>query len=90
MYIVAYDITEEHERRSVVRVLEGYGHGVQKSVWVCHIHGAQARRMLKALKELQLRSGFLLSWELPDSALPECIGQCPANLALEMPRVYIV
>ncbi len=90
MYIVAYDITDDRERRQVSRILDGYGYGVQRSVYVCHIHGVQARRMLAALKKLDVRSGFLLSWKLPDSVTPEQLGNCPPDLPLKPERVFII
>ena len=90
MYIVAYDITDDRERRLVSRVLDGYGHGVQHSVYLCHIRGTQARRMMAALKALDVKSGFILCWKSPDSSIPERIGSCPPNLPLGPDRVFII
>lgn len=90
VYIVAYDITDDRERRRVNRILDGYGHGVQRSVYVCHISKAQARRMVADLKKLNLQSGFLLSWKLQDHVMPEQIGSCPSDLSLRPERVIII
>lgn len=87
---MAYDITDDRERRKVSRVLDGFGFSVQRSVYLCHIQSEQARRMLTALKALDVKSGFILSWKAPDSSMPERIGSCPPNLPLEPQRVFVI
>ncbi|WP_368493182.1 CRISPR-associated endonuclease Cas2 [Desulfovibrio piger] len=56
MYLVAYDITDDRERRLVSRLLNGYGYSLQRSLYICHIHASQARRMLAALEKLGRRA----------------------------------
>lgn len=90
MYIVAYDIADNRERRQVSRVLDGYGHGVQRSVYVCHIRETQARHMLEKLRALNVRTGFVLSWKVPDTAVPESVGPCPPHLPLTPEHVLII
>ncbi len=90
MYIVAYDITEDNERRQVSRILDGYGQRVQRSVYLCSIPARTAHRMFAALEELHLCSGFILAWRIGDKVSPECLGVCPENLALEPVRVFVV
>lgn len=82
MYLAAYDIADNGERKRVSRILDGYGHGIQRSVYVCHVREAQARRMLTALRALNVRTGFILVWKVPDSAMPESVGACPPQLPL--------
>ena len=47
MYLVAYDITDDRERRLVSRLLDGYGYSLQRSLYICHIHASQARRICR-------------------------------------------
>ena len=90
MYLVAYDITDDRERRLVSRLPDGYGYSLQRSLYICHIHASQARRMLTAREELDIRSGFALSWKLPDTGRPACFGACPPDLPLKPERVLII
>ena len=90
MYIVAYDVTDDKERRKVSRVLDGYGHSVQKSVYICHIGETLHRKMLKSLNELDVKTGVLLCWKMPDTAEPEKIGAYPEGLPLRREKAFVL
>ena len=48
------------------------------------------KELLAALEELDIHSGFVLSWKLPDADRPACFGNCPPDLPLEPERVLII
>ena len=48
------------------------------------------KELLTALEELDIRSGFVLSWKLPDTGRPACFGNCPPDLPLAPERVLII
>ncbi|WP_455551841.1 hypothetical protein [Desulfovibrio sp.] len=48
------------------------------------------KELLTALEQLDIRSGFVLSWKLPDAGRPACFGACPPDLPLEPERVLII
>ena len=71
------------------RATHGHFSGVRA---LCRLGGECSgfKELLAALEELDIRSGFVLSWKLPDAGRPACFGNCPPDLPLEPERVLII
>lgn len=52
MYVISYDISEDKRRNKVAKLLEGYGHRVQYSVFECHINEKKLKMLYAALMDL--------------------------------------
>jgi len=52
LYQVSYDIVSDKTRRKVVKVLEGVGNRVQKSVYFCDLDGRASERLEMELTRL--------------------------------------
>lgn len=50
--IICYDITDNHRRSKVARLLEGWGERVQESVFECHISATQQRQIMSDIAQL--------------------------------------
>ncbi len=90
MYIFSYDITDDKERRRVSKVLDGYGFRVQKSIYVCWISPALAKRLCDKLNGLGLLTGFVLSWHVPDNTSCTSLGQAPSDLNTEPVSAIVI
>ena len=53
-FVVAYDLADDRERRSVARLLGGYGFRTQFSVWECRLTRADQRRLKQRLEAKRL------------------------------------
>lgn len=62
MYIVSYDITDDKERKNVIKVLECYGERIQKSVWQCEISKFELSKLLTSLRSLKIETGNIQIW----------------------------
>ena len=62
MYIVAYDITDNKERKAVSKKIEKYGERIQKSVWICYITSVECKKLRLSLEELSIESGNIHIW----------------------------
>ncbi len=78
-YIVAYDISDDTERRAVDRILIGYGFRVQKSVFSCSLSRGERERFLTALRGLELKTGNIMIWRTQANAQRIDVG-VPAHL----------
>ena len=59
---VCYDVSDNRKRRQVVKVLEGFGQRVQKSVFECHIGDKQFVELKQRLSKIQLPEGDLVRY----------------------------
>jgi CRISPR-associated protein Cas2 len=59
-YAVAYDISDDAERRAVDRLLKGWGQRVQKSVFLATLPRHGAKRLRAELDRLELKTGTVL------------------------------
>jgi CRISPR-associated protein Cas2 len=50
--VVAYDISDDRRRLRVMKMLQGYGHHVQESVFECDLEPAVYRKMVQRLHVL--------------------------------------
>jgi CRISPR-associated protein Cas2 len=50
LYVVAYDTPSDRRRRKLAKLLEGYGHRVQDSVYECWLLPHQRNRLVARLR----------------------------------------
>jgi CRISPR-associated protein Cas2 len=63
MYLaVCYDVASHRTRRRVVKVLEGYGRRVQKSVFECRLSDQQYAQLKSKLSQLFKKEGDLVRY----------------------------
>jgi len=62
MYIIAYDLSDEKERKSVIRVLEQFCDRVQFSVWCCTLSYDYIEKIQKRISSLNIQSGQIDIW----------------------------
>lgn len=60
--MVSYDISNDSRRRTVQRVLEGYGERVQYSVFECHLEDVQLERLIGEIKRVVDSSCDQVRW----------------------------
>jgi CRISPR-associated protein Cas2 len=77
LYLACYDVTDDAERERVCGVLEGYGLRVQKSVFECRLTRSARERLLLALGELKIESGFLYLYKLGSELRRQSVGNIP-------------
>lgn len=58
-YVVAYDISDDRERRRVDTLLCGFGFRVQKSVFECRLSRGAKVRLAAALKDMAPLTGSI-------------------------------
>jgi CRISPR-associated protein Cas2 len=54
-YIVAYDISDQRRWRRVYKLMRGYGHWLQLSLFQCRLSGARRAEMAMRLEEMIAR-----------------------------------
>ena len=77
LHLIAYDTPSDQRRRRVAKVLEGYGHRVQDSVFECWLNPLQRDALLQRLRrQLSLRQDSLRIYILcaKDVADVQCLG----------------
>lgn len=79
-YVVAYDISDNRERGRVDKILKNYGFRIQKSVFECKLNEALKRKMIKELKLLDIKTGFIKIYELTEIIEAETIGECKEDI----------
>jgi CRISPR-associated protein Cas2 len=52
LYIVTYDIADERRWRRVFRLMHGYGHWLQLSVFQCRLNAQRRTEMARRLEEV--------------------------------------
>lgn len=75
-YLLAYDISDDRERRRVEKLLMGYGFRRQLSVFICRLTRSDKTRLLHQLEEFALTSGFVLMVRIAHDSPVETIGTC--------------
>ncbi|MBN2533486.1 MAG: CRISPR-associated endonuclease Cas2 [Spirochaetales bacterium] len=58
-YLVVYDISADKERTKVQKLLEGYGFGIQKSVFECLLSKRLKRELIQKLEKMNIKTGFI-------------------------------
>ena len=74
-WAVAYDISVNRERVRVEKVLRGWGHRVQKSVFLVTVSRGGMERLKVELERLKVQSGTILFMRLLSDHDPVAIGQ---------------
>lgn len=59
LFCICYDLSDDHERHQLAKVLQAYGERVQYSVFECHLTRSSAQRLHQQLRALQLKSGHV-------------------------------
>ena len=89
-YVVAFDVTENGERRRVNKVLKRHGIRVQKSVFEVRMTKGVRQRLLHDLNALELESGFILMYRLQANGTREVVGVPPGDLHDESRPAFVV
>lgn len=79
LFVVCYDISDDRERRRVDRLLLGYGHRRQHSVFECRLPVAARRRLNQQLEALRLCTGHVRIYRVFAGAASPVIGAAPAD-----------
>ena len=74
-YAVAYDLSDDRERARVDKLLKGWGHRAQKSVFLILASRRGAQQLQARLEELKLQSGGVLMLRLQGGVAPIAIGR---------------
>lgn len=78
-WLVAYDITSDHERAKVDRLLKGWGFRLQKSLWSVATGRPGIKRLADALEALGIQTGQVLIFRLESDQAPIAIGKAFEN-----------
>lgn len=73
-YAVVYDISSDAERARVHKALKGFGINVQKSVFECRLTRGMRDELLKKLKKLEIKSGYIKVYKLEYSSRRDVVG----------------
>ena len=79
LYAICYDISNDRERRSVDKLLSGYGYRRQRSVFECRLTTAARKRLQVQLDRLSSASGHVLLYRVAAGGQPETVGQAPPD-----------
>lgn len=74
-FAVAYDLSDDRERARVDKVLKGWGHRVQKSVFMVRVPRRGVERLKAELQRLELHSGSVLFFRLQGNVRITSIGR---------------
>ncbi len=74
-YAVVYDLSNDRERDRVDKVLKGWGHRAQKSVFLVLTSRYGIKQLRAQLEALALESGTVLILRLQAEVEPVAIGQ---------------
>lgn len=67
-YVIVYDLSENKERYHVDRILKGWGHRVQKSVFLIKTNRHGVHQLKAELEKLNLKTGSVLFLRLQTGA----------------------
>jgi CRISPR-associated protein Cas2 len=74
-YALVYDISSDGERAKVDRLLKDFGFRVQKSVFECRLSRRDKEELLRRLKKLEIKTGFVKVYKLEFTYRSEEIGR---------------
>lgn len=90
-YAVVYDITSNAERLRVSKLLKGFGFRVQKSVFECRLDKRGKAELVRKLKALDIKTGFVKVYRLEYSSKKEVVGKAaPDNNGIDTGAAFIV
>lgn len=79
LYLYAYDLSNNKERRKVDKLLSGYGFRRQKSVFLCRLTRGARKRLESAMEALHLQTGFILSVPVAGQTKIGIVGEAPQD-----------
>jgi CRISPR-associated protein Cas2 len=87
-YAIAYDVSDDRERRRLDKLLKGWGFRVQKSVFECRLSRRQRDRLTQSVAALALQTGAVRIYQLAGLA-PIRLG---ADTGLDLNRAiaYVI
>lgn len=74
-YAVVYDITDDLERARIDKVLKGFGFRVQKSVFECRMDKKTKNELVRRLRDLNIKTGFIKIYRLEFYYKSDIIGE---------------
>lgn len=83
LHLACYDVTDDAERERLAGVLEGFGVRVQKSAFECRLTRSARGRLVTALEELKMQSGFVLLYEVGAQPKRHSVGVPPKTASSE-------
>ena len=90
-YAVVYDITSNAERARVSKLLKGFGFRVQKSVFECRLDKRGKSELIRKLKALDIKTGFVKVYRLEYSSKKEVVGKGKPDInGIDTGDVFIV
>lgn len=87
-YAVAYDLSDDRERDRVDKLLQGWGHRAQKSVFLVLTSRYGLKALKAELEKLELESGTVLILRLQADVEPVAVGRPFADPDAEI--AYVV
>jgi len=88
-YAVVYDISSNKKRRQVSRLLKGFGFRIQQSVFECRLDNKGKRDLLKELRQLEVKTGFIKVYKLQHHFKPREIG-CRKSSDIDDDSAFII
>jgi CRISPR-associated protein Cas2 len=88
-YAVVYDITDDLERLKVAKLLKDYGFRVQKSVFECRLTKTEKEKLIKNLKDLDIKTGSIKIYRL-EYSWKSCIIGDKKSQNPDEDTIYIV
>ena len=77
LYLIAYDISDDRERRRVEQVLQGFGFRRQKSVFECRLTRGHLAHLQRELAMIGLNTGFAMIYHLAANTRRLSVGEVP-------------
>lgn len=90
LFLVAYDLSIDKERRKVEKLMTSLGQRVQKSVFECQLDKARETRLLVALRRLKLQSGDVRIYRLSSESVHRIIGVPALATTTEQSASFVV
>lgn len=90
-YAVVYDISSDEERTRISKLLKGFGFRVQKSVFECRVDKKGKSELMRKLKALDVKTGFIKVYRLEYSSKKEVVGRIePDKHGIDTASAFIV
>jgi CRISPR-associated protein Cas2 len=77
LYVIAYDISDDRERRQADQILQGFGFRRQKSVFECRLSRGHLARLQRELDTLRMETGFVMIYHLAPNTRALTVGEVP-------------